>query len=787
MHRPSIRSAALLALAALCCSTLPALGAQPADLDVVTFTPPKPYQGQQVIRVVPTTEQQLQSALDLAEGIWSERIGVGPIELNVLASSLDAYRALGLDPVVLIEDLQARADLDWNRIVAADIRIAKLNDNQPHQRGGAVHDDTWFANFKQVNQIHTYINDLAAARPNIATVSSIGTSHEGRDLAVITITGPDAPGNAAVDRPVIIWNGCQHAREWVSPMTVTYLASRLVDGYANDQRVTDLIDSIRFVIIPIVNPDGYAYSWSTNRFWRKNRRDIAGSSNFGVDLNRNWGFEWGGQGSSGSTASDIYRGTSAFSEPETNAMKVHAESFGSNLVAHIDYHSYSQLILWPFGYHFDAITPEPDRTFFDNLANDVADEIFTVSSTSYTPMQSVDLYPAAGDSSDWYYGDLGAKSFTIELRPSSSSPGFDLPPAQILPTAQENWPGALLFAEKTTQLILFSGNQPTTIDSDTLVPVTITLADGAAALDPASPTLHYQIDAGAESTVAMNAQGGGQYTADLPATSCDTTISFWFTTLTSTGLTSTFPPTGTFGALATQTAVQLTDTMETNTGWSVGAPSDTATTGIWERVNPQFTDAQPEDDHTAAGTLCWITDGAAGASLGANDIDGGATTLTSPILDASAAGQAVLVYHRWYSNNSGVTPNADSMLVEISNNNGGSWSTLETVTENANAWVEKRFTISDFVTPTNQMRIRFVASDFGDGSIVEAGVDDLQILTLGCDSFDPDIDGNGVLNLQDIFAFLDLFNNQDPIADLTNDGVINLQDIFAYLDLFNAG
>ncbi len=765
----------------------PAGDAAPSAIDLASFTPPKPYQGHQVIRVTPSTQAQLDAALQLAEGVWSERIGIGPIELQVHESKLDAYRDLGLEPIMVIEDLQARADLDWQRVVTTEASLAKHADEHAIQRGGAIHDDTWFANFKQVNQIHTYINDLASARPDIASISSIGTSIEGRDIPAITITGPDAVGNAAADRPVIIWNGCQHAREWVSPMTVTYLASRLVDGYGNDTQVTDLINTVRIIIVPVVNPDGYAFSWSDQRFWRKNRRDIVSSSEFGVDLNRNWGYEWGGQGASPSPSSETYHGTNAFSEPETQALKNLAESFGTNLVAHIDYHSYSQLILWPYGYASGVTTPEPDRTFFDNLSNDVADAIFMVSSTNYDPMQSVDLYPAAGDASDWFYGNLDAASFTIELRPSSSSPGFDLPPAEILPTARENWPGALLFAAQTTQLIQFNGNQPTALEPDTAVSLTVSINDGAALLDPATPMMHFQVDAGSESAVAMTNLGGGQFSAMLPSFDCGSAVSFRFSAQTTTGNTRSFPASGTFDASVEEATIVFEDEMESDTGWSVGASGDTATTGIWTRADPQATDAQPEDDHTAAGTLCWITDGQAGASLGANDIDGGATTLTSPTLDASAEGEPVLVYHRWYSNNSGASPDADSMLVQISDNNGSSWSTLETVTENLSQWVEKRFTISDFVTPSATVRVRFVASDFGDGSIVEAGVDDLQIVYLGCDAFDPDLDGNGVLNLQDIFAFLDLYNAEDPQSDLTEDGIFNLQDIFAYLDLFNAG
>ncbi len=778
----SIRSAAaLLALAAALASAKgPADTKNTGIIDIQTHTPAKAYIGQQVIRVIPTTQAQLDAALDLAEGIWSERIGIGPIELQVNTSSLDAYRKIGLNPVILIDDLQARADLDWQRIVETHrLELARPVINQR----GTVHDESWFTNFKQVNQIHTYINNLAAARPTIATISSIGTSIEGRDIPAITITGPDAPGNLAADRPAIIWNGCQHAREWVSPMTVTYLASRLVDEYGTNPQVTDILNTARIIVVPVVNPDGYAYSWSNERFWRKNTR-----GGFGVDLNRNWGYEWGGEGSSGSTSSEVYRGTGPFSEPETNAMRNLSIALGTDLVAHIDYHSYSQLVLWPFGYDFGVITPEPDRTLFDTLANDVSDEIFSVHGMNYTPMQSVDLYPAAGDSSDWYYGDLDAVSFTIELRPTGA-PGFDLPPSEILPTAHESWAGALLFAQRTTQLLSFAGAQPTIIDPDTPVAVSVTISDAAGTLDASTPTLYASVAGAPETSVPMTNMGSGVFSANLPVAACNDTVNYRYTAQTTTGQTRTFPASGTFDAIAQQTTVFFEDNMETNTGWIVGAPGDTASTGIWERANPQGTAAQPENDNTVSGTRCWITGASAGATVGANDIDGGATTLTSPTFDATAGtGEPVIEYARWYSNNAGASPNADQMDIFISNDNGTSWSLLETVTENANAWVEKQFMVSDFVTPSSEMRVRFVASDMGSGSIVEAGVDDFRISITGCPPANiADINGDGILDIADVFAFLSAYNASDLSVDFTNDGILDIADVFAFLNAYNAG
>ncbi|NDG63949.1 MAG: hypothetical protein EBY29_10865 [Planctomycetes bacterium] len=218
---------------------------------------------------------------------------------------------------------------------------------------------------------------------------------------------------------------------------------------------------------------------------------------------------------------------------------------------------------------------------------------------------------------------------------------------------------------------------------------------------------------------------------------CGTPVNYYFEAKTTTNVIVTSPanaPTSfntTTGAYGESTVTS--DTFEIAGAWTVGATGDLATTGIWTRVDPVGTLAQPEDDHTVPGTLCYVTgQGLVGGALGDNDIDGGATTLTSPTFSALGLADPQVKYWRWYSNDKGGAPNADSMPIDISNNNGTTWVSLELVTENANAWVFKSFRISDFVTPTATMKVRFVASDLATGSVVEAGLDDFQVSALSC-------------------------------------------------------
>ncbi len=794
MRTPSVLSTSLLVLFSGLAAAQPINIPDIERINISTHAAPKAYQGQMTIRVRTNSQAQLDAMLALTESVWSERTGVGVLDIQIKRSNLPAITKLGIAHEVLIADLQAHTDASWAQVKAQE-QIDQQNADQnadQNQRGVSVHDDAWFANYKQLADIITYYNNIATLRPDLASMADVGDSIQANDIFALTITAPDAPGNLAADRPVVLWHGATHAREWVSPMTVAYLASKFVDSYDTDPRVNDILHTARIVIVPVTNPDGYLYTWSTERFWRKNRRNNGGGS-FGVDINRNWGYEWGGQGASSDPFSDVYHGVSAFSEPENQTLRDLALSYGDDFVAHIDYHTFSQLILWPFGYADGAVTPEPDRTFYDNLATDLSNEILSFSGIFYNPIQSVDLYAAAGDSSDWFYGELGAKSLTFELRPSDGGfDGFDPPPSIILPTAQENYEAAKLFVERTTQAISLSAAAIDFIEANTLTPVSLFVADGIASQDPASATLFARIGStGAFTPAAMTNAGSGSYTSTLPATPCNSTIEYYFQIATTAGDTSSFPSAGSslpLTALAQEFTVAFEDDMETNTGWTVGSGTDTATTGVWNRMNPESTAAQPEDDHTPTGTDCWVTDGLAGTSLGNRDIDGGATTLTSPMLDAIIAGdEAEIVYYRWYSNDQGGAANEDSMLVEISNDNGNSWVELETVTENANDWVEKRFRIADIFVATDQMRIRFIASDLFSGSIVEAGVDDLRIESVGCSANPADINGDGVLNFFDVSAFLSAFGNLEPIADFNNDGMWNFFDVSAFLAAFANG
>ncbi len=177
------------------------------------------------------------------------------------------------------------------------------------------------------------------------------------------------------------------------------------------------------------------------------------------------------------------------------------------------------------------------------------------------------------------------------------------------------------------------------------------------------------------------------------------------------------------------------DDFETDKGWTAGLPGDDATTGEWERCDPNGTwwgnqPVQPEDDHTSGGTMCYVTgQSSPGASRGANDVDGGKTTLVSPVIDLSDKESAKLTYYRWYSSNTGSAPNDDDFVVDVSDDNGSTWHNLETLSYSDPGWKKMEFYLEDYISLTNQVKLRFIAQDYDPGSVVEAAIDDVVITT----------------------------------------------------------
>lgn len=216
-----------------------------------------------------------------------------------------------------------------------------------------------------------------------------------------------------------------------------YVLDGLLKRYGKDSEVTAFLDAFEIAIAPIINPDGYEYSRTTDRYWRKNRRRN-GNGSFGVDLNRNWDVHWSEVGSSRVPSSPLYHGKKAASEPEVDLTAKYIKSL-PNRVAGIDVHSFGQLVLRNYGWTTMATGKEP---YLKALGDGIALAMNSIYDSGYVSERSSALYPSAGSMDDWMFDKAGMPGFTIELRDHGEY-GFVLPPEFIIPTGEELLLGVL--------------------------------------------------------------------------------------------------------------------------------------------------------------------------------------------------------------------------------------------------------------------------------------------------------------------------------------------------------
>ena len=307
-----------------------------------------------------------------------------------------------------------------------------------------------------------------------------------------------------------------------------------------------------------------------------------------------------------------------------------------------------------------------------------------------------------------------------------------------------------------------------------------------------TPKLFYRLTSGSYSSVDLIPTGTGLYQANLPRSPRCQTAQFYISAQSAGSGTVTLPagaPATTFSAAPGQTLEVFADDFEIDRGWTYGAPGDTATTGQWTRDDPNPTGAQPGD--TVSGTFCAFTGASVvNAGVGDNDVDSGFTTLISPTIDLTGAVSPSANYFRWYSNSAGSNPRAKVFTVDVSRDNGTTWTNLETVgpagSEVNGGWFPIARSIPGPLTST--MRFRFRADDTGTGSAVEAALDDFRVTRMVCTpACGADYNASGTATVQDIFDFLSAWFAGEANADFTGDSGITVQDIFDFLAAWFAG
>jgi len=381
------------------------------------------YEGFKVLRVKVADRQaadRLHELVQESAEFWSDLPGrhadlmISPQDLDSISNKLVRNNFEFTTMIHNVEDL-----IKLEKIAAPeDTRIAQ----------NADHPMTW-TEYHSIEDINAYLEFLQTTYPDLVSLESIGQSYEGREMKVVKI----CKGGCGA-KPAMWIDGGIHAREWISPAAVTFMLRQLVE--VQDAEEADLLNNLDWYILPQVNPDGYQFTIDSDRLWRKTRSKN-GVLCKGADANRNWGFHFNDGGSSDSACSETYHGPEAFSEVENQHIRDFVWANKDQIKFFNTIHSFSQLILLPWGF---STTP-PDNY----------DKLFALTTKANQALKAVHgkdyevgcipclLYIASGGSLDWAMGEAGIPyALAMELRDTGTY-GFLLPPAQIIPTGEETW------------------------------------------------------------------------------------------------------------------------------------------------------------------------------------------------------------------------------------------------------------------------------------------------------------------------------------------------------------
>ncbi|HET9422668.1 MAG TPA: M14 family zinc carboxypeptidase [Nocardioides sp.] len=429
-----------LALAALTAGLLAAPpasaspGAADRDTDLEVY----------VVEAAPAELEKLDEVgLDTEHAVQSEGAeGTIRLEAVITEDQADLLRAEGLS--VEVKKVNGRTASEAARLQ----NLAGYDVYRPYSGAGGIYEE---------------LVATAAANPKIAKLVTIGKTVQGKPIVALKLT-KDARKTKDGKRPSVLYGGAQHAREWITPEMVRRLMHYYIDGYGTDPQVTRLIRTTELWFLPVSNPDGYDFTFTVDRLWRKNLQDNDGdgvlTANDGVDPNRNFAVKWGwdNEGSSIDPASETYRGTGPNSEPETKALDGLFDRVGFEF--YINYHSAAELLLYGIGWQVS--TPSPDDVIYEAMAGDDANPAIP----GYDPDISAELYTTNGDTDTHATVEYGTLGFTPEMTTcetvSDSIPddewesedcvsGFNFPDDEELIQAEfaKNVPFALSVARST--------------------------------------------------------------------------------------------------------------------------------------------------------------------------------------------------------------------------------------------------------------------------------------------------------------------------------------------------
>lgn len=597
---------------------------------------------------------------------------------------------------------------------------------------------------------HTYaetvseMNLLHLQYPNLTTAPSvIATTGEMRSVYAMKIS--DNPG-VQENEPEVLFDGMHHAREIMTVEGLLHFMRYLCENYQADPGIRFLVDNRQIWFVPLLNVDGFVYNETTNPngggMWRKNRRANAGGC-YGVDLNRNYPYEWVGGGSSTDPCNDTYRGPSARSEPEIvgHTAFINAHSFKTWQ----SYHSVAGMVLFPWGY---TTAHTVDDALFRSIAAQMA------SQNGYSTGQAPELlYSVNGGSCDWGYGATTEHtkifSFTTEFGGSDFWPL----PSERDGLIAENLASNIYLCQiagaylALNSLAVSGGDGNGRLDPGEICSLVATVGNSGVLVGATGAQVSvfcndpYVTFTDAQSSLGDIAPGATASNSSDPfdlvvAAGCPAGRAVTFTVRleASGGLRVDETRSFTIGQLPTF----YVDTFETAGSEWFTDPSHNAGTGAFVRVDPVGTPFQPEDDTTPApGVNAWITGQNAGGAEGVDDVDSGTSATRSSVINLAAAAHAQLNMNYFFAQRDPGDDATDGFRIDVSNDNGGSWVNLVQIGDvnYQGIWRNLQVNLESVLPLTAQMLLRVQVADpggaSGTGDLIEGGIDDVYIYDTG--------------------------------------------------------
>ncbi|KAK0081614.1 hypothetical protein PV325_011858 [Microctonus aethiopoides] len=376
------------------------------------------YDNYKVFKIFPKNEMQINLLYQLSEysneySFWHE-----PSFIN---DTVDVM--IGPEKLMQFEDLMNSKKIKYEILIE---NVQELIDNENPQRSKILYaSDFDWESYHTLEEIYVWLDSLSEKYPDNVEVIIGGTTHEGREIKGVKLSFKE-------NNPKVFIEGNIHAREWITSATVTFIINELLTSENPDVR--KLAEKNDWYIFPIVNPDGFVYSHNKQRLWRKSRKPYSRFCS-GTDLNRNWGYKWNQGGASGYPCSETYRGPKAFSDNETKSLSEFITSISDNLYAYISFHSYSQLLLFPYGHSTDHLD---NHDQLKSIGEKTINALSKRYGTKYVTGNIAEtIYIATGSSMDWVKANYKVPiSYTYELRDKGKY-GFLLPANQIIPTGEE--------------------------------------------------------------------------------------------------------------------------------------------------------------------------------------------------------------------------------------------------------------------------------------------------------------------------------------------------------------